>query len=66
VFWPRKGDTHYKGPCAGQRRIAFAFRCTRHDNWYETAFPHREVVTPEAVLARKEAENAKRRKRKFF
>ena len=44
VFWPRATDPCYKGPWAGQRRIAFVFRCTRPQKWYQTAFPHREVV----------------------
>ena len=64
VFWPRKTDPHYTGPCAGQRRIAFVFRCTRQETWYQTAFPHREVVTPEAVLARQEAEQAEKAKKR--
>merc|ERR1712194_316769 len=33
VFWPRATDPCYKGPWAGQRRIAFVFRCTRPQKW---------------------------------
>ena len=45
VYWPRVVDQPwYAGPPAGQRRIAFVFRCTRPSRYYQSAWPHRVVV----------------------
>ena len=45
VYWPRMADQPwYAGPPAGQRRIAFVFRCTRPSRYYQSAWPHRVVV----------------------
>lgn len=44
VYWPRSTDSSFTGPPAGQRRLAFVFRCTRPCSWYQSAWPHRVCV----------------------